>query len=180
MRKLEKIKKNFVINTELLKNKSFNEPVYIINSTKEYVEVYRTQNKKVKIEKITLDEDYSKKTFITVSDFFRKCKKDGTEYKIEKVDNGDVYIRVAFLGDISLFYRYRNGENKLIMTNIKNYKFDPTQNNTLEALNNISNLNYYNITKINGYLSSLKNLKRDYIYALKKSLENLEKIYKNQ
>ena len=79
-----------------------------------------------------------------------------------------------------MFYRYRNGENKLIMTNIKNYKFYPTQNNTLEALNNISNLNYYNITKINGYLSSLKNLKRDYIYALKKSLENLEKIYKNQ
>ena len=180
MRKLEKIKKNFVINTKFLKKSDFNEPVYVINSGKNFIEVYSTANKKVTIKKLELDGELAEKTFITVKDFFHKCKKDNTEFRIEKVDNGDVYIRVAFLDDLSLFLRLRNGNNQYFLTNINNYKFYETHFSSIDAVNKIDYLNYAEKENILNYLSNFKNIKRDYIYNLKKSLENLEKAYKLQ
>ena len=181
MRKLEKIKNNFAINTVYLKNKQFNEPVYIICGHKNSVDVYSTlKNKKVTIKSLELDEDLSQKTFITVKDFFHKCKKDNTEYKIEKVDNGDVYLRVAYFGELSLFLRLRKGDNQFYLTNINKYKFYKTQNLSFEAINRIPYLDYVGKENIISYVSNFKNIKRDYIYNLKKSLELLEKEYKKQ
>ena len=52
MRHLSKMKKNFVINTVYLPKKEFNEPVYVINSNKEYIEAYSTTKNKVVIKQI--------------------------------------------------------------------------------------------------------------------------------
>lgn len=174
MKCLSKMKKNFVINTKYLPKKDFNEPVYVINANKNFVEAYSTSKEKVLIKQIKIEEELSGKTFISVSDFFKKCKKDNTEYKIEKVDNGDVYIRVAYLDDLSLFFRYRNNTTSLILTNLQKYNFVKTKHNAIEALNKIKQLDEYSILKFAGYLNNLKIIKRDYIFSLKKSKEHLE------
>lgn len=86
MRKLEKIKNNFAINTVYLKNKQFNEPVYIICGHKNSVDVYSTlKNKKVTIKSLELDEDLSQKTFITVKDFSINAKKIIQNIKLKKL-----------------------------------------------------------------------------------------------
>jgi len=178
MKKLEKLKKNFVINTKYLKDKDFNEPVYIIDSNKDFVQVFSIVKDKVKINKINLSEDLKEKTFITIKDFFRHCKIDNSVYGIEKVDNGDVYIRVAYLKDLSLFFRLRNEKNIFVLTNKNKYKFYKKNTNTLKALYLVNYLSEFDALKINDYLNNFKNIKRDYLYSLKKSLENLEKLFK--
>lgn len=181
MKYLNKLKKNFVINTKYVQNSEFNEPVYILNSKKDFVEAYSiTKNNKIKIKKIEIDEKNNTKTFITIKDFFKKCDLDNTEYRIEKVDNGDIYIRVAYLDDLSLFFKTNQFENKFILTNLNKYKFYKTRFNAVEALNKANYMSEFEQIKTVNYLSSKKNLKRDYIFTLKKSLETLENRYNQQ
>ncbi|MBE5745701.1 MAG: hypothetical protein E7359_00210 [Clostridiales bacterium] len=175
MKNIQKLKKNFVINTNFVEKTSFNEPVYIIDSTKENITVYTIKNKNIVTTKtIKIDEKLNSKTFITVKDFLKKCTLDNTEFKIEKVNNGDVYIRVAYFNDLSLFFRIGK-TNKFILTNIKAYKFYPTKNNTYQALNNIETLSDFEKDKIARYLKNFKNIKRDLMFSLNKSLEALKK-----
>ena len=75
MKKLEKLKKNFVINTEYFEKSSLNEPVYIVDANKENFTAYSTDKKgKISLKEIKIDEKLSGKTFITVKEFFKKCK----------------------------------------------------------------------------------------------------------
>ena len=178
MKKLEKLKKNYVINTLFLDKYDFNEPVYLQDANKENVTVYSTNNrtKKVVLKTIKIDEILNTKTFITVKEFFKKCKKDNTEYKIEKVGNDTIFIRVAYFNDLSLFYKislYKN-TSSFVLTNINKYKFYKTTHNIYDALNKIK-LNILEVDRIANYLSNLKNIKRDYLFYLDKSKEKLEK-----
>lgn len=179
MKKLKKLKKNFAINTVYLPKKVFNEPVYILNATKEYIEAYSSSKNKVYIKQLKLVDEFCDKTFISVKDFFKLCKKDNSEYKVKKVENGDIFIRVAYYGDLSLFFKISNKGNILFLTNIKKYDFYPTSHNLLDVLNKL-NISFYEKSKIQGYLSNLKNLKRDYIFSLKKSKEKLENQFNSQ
>lgn len=181
MKYLNKLKKNFVINTLFVDKENFNEPVYILDAKKEYVEAYSyTKNNKIIIKKIDITENLNTKTFITVKEFFKKCVLDDTEYKIEKVDNGDIYIRVAYFGNLALFFKTNIKENKLILTNINKYKFYKTRQNAQEALCKAQYLNEYEQIRTINYLKSKKNLKRDYLFSLSKSLEGLENAYNKQ
>lgn len=180
MKYLKKLKKNFVINTKYLPKKQFNEPIYLINSNNEYVEAYSVKNEKIIINKIKIENEYAEKTFITIKDFFRHCTPDDTEYKIEKVDNGDVYIRVAYFNDLSLFFRLRKNKGTFILTNINKYKFYPTNLDTLSTLNKINYISSFESLKLNDYLHNLKNIKRDYIFTLNNSKDTIEKQYNRQ
>lgn len=177
MKNILKLKKKIVINTVFIEKSNFNEPIYIINSNKDSISVYsNAKRNNVTIKKIKIDEEHNTKTYITIKEFFKRCTKDDTEYKIEKVDNGDIYIRVAYYGDLSLFFKIGKTKN-FILTNINKYKFIKTNNNTYQALSKI-NLPYFDKEHICAYIKNLKNIKRDYIYSLNKSLERLEKDYK--
>jgi len=177
MKKLEKLKKKFVINTVFLEKNNFNEPVYLIDANKESVKVFYNNKKgKIEIKEIKIDEKLSTKTFITIEEFFKKCIKDNTEYKIEKVENGDIYLRVCYYNDLSLFYKlsYKSMQANFVLTNINKYKFYKTNNNITRALDK-TNLSYLDKEKLQRYLSNMKNIKRDFIFTMKKSKEKLEK-----
>lgn len=177
MKKLEKLKKNYVINTAFLDKKDFNELVYIIDANKESVKVFvTTKTGKVSTKEIEIKDEFCEKTFITIKDFFKKCTKDNTEYKIENVENGDIYLRVAYFNDLSLFYKitYKTHKTNFVLTNINKYKFYKTNNNIQRALDR-TNFSFIEKEQLVRYLSSLKNIKRDFIFSIKKSKENLEK-----
>ncbi|MGN1208440.1 MAG: hypothetical protein ACI4TI_03125 [Christensenellales bacterium] len=180
MKKVTSLKKNFVINTNFVKDAEFNEPVYVLDSGKDYITAFSTKKNKVIEQKVEITDELNTKTFIKVKDFFKKCTRDDCEYRIEKVNNGDVYLRVAYLGDISLFLRINEKENKLIMTNIKKYKFYPSKLSCIEALNKLEFLNDFDRMKIKGYISNIKNLKRDYLYTLNQTLDNLKRQYQTE
>lgn len=186
MKYLNKFKKEFVINTKFIEKNDFNSPVFVINSGKDFVETYSRvkQNPKSKTVKIIKNKHEFKapineKTFISVKEFFKKCTLESTEYKIEKVNNGNIYILVAKLGELGLFFKTNPEENQLFLTNINCYKFEKTSNTACEALLKATHINEFEQMKIANYLKNKKNLKRDYIFSLKKSLENLEKQYEN-
>ena len=178
MKYLNKFKKDFVINTKYIKNNDFNEPIYVINNNKTSVSVYNiNKQNKINIKNIEIKDELKEKTFISVKDFFKKCKLDNTEYKIEKVNNGDIYIRIAYFEDLSLFYRFST-KSKFILTNIKKYNFIKTNNNTRQALEKFPGFNFYDIERANAYLKNKKNIKRDYIFALKNGLIAIEESLK--
>ena len=177
MKTLAKLRKKFVINTVFIEKNNFNEPVYLIDANKEFVKVFTTDKKgKALISEIKINEKLTTKTFITVEEFFKKCKKDNAEFKIEKVENGDIYIRVCYLDDLSLFYKlsFKNSKQTFILTNINNYKFYKTNKNMQQTFNKTS-MNYLEKEKLISYLSNVKNIKRDYLFTLKKQKEILEK-----
>ena len=181
MKTLNKFNKNFVINTVYQKNNDFNEPVYVLNAYKNYVEAYsKTKNKKIIIKKIEILPPLNTKTFISIKEFFKKCTIENSEYKIKNVDNGNIYILVARFQDIGLFFKTNQFENTLFLTNINKYEFYKTSLNTQEALVKASHISEFERIKIAGYLTSKKNLKRDYLFMLKKSLEALESAYNKQ
>ena len=181
MKHLNKLKKQFVINTNYIKNSKFNEPIYIQNADRESVTVYSVDRKnKIILNKIKLENEYKEKTFISIKDFFKKCTLDNSEYKIEKVDNGDKYIRVAYFNDLTLFVKINEKENKFIFTNINKYKFYKTNKTLNDVLNSLNYFNYYGKLRMQSYLKNLKNLKRDYIFSLNKKLEFLQSTLQNQ
>lgn len=186
MKYLNKFKNNFVINTNHIEKSDFNSPVYIINSGKDFIETYsrvklspKSKNTKVIKNKIDFKAPLNEKTFISVKDFFKKCKLESTEYKIEKVNNGNIFILVASFGELGLFFKTNPVQNHLFLTNMNCYKFQKTSNNTREALLNATHLNEFEQMKIANYLSSKKNLKRDFIFILKKSLDSLQAEYQS-
>lgn len=180
MKHITKLKKNFVINTEYVKNSSFNEPVYIIDSGKNFIEAYNEKNKKIVKEKLETTDYLGEKTFISIKEFFKKCELDSTEYKVEKVNNDFVFLSVAKLGNLNLFFRISPKDNKLFLTNINKYKFVQTKNSIHDALNNISFLPEFEKIQLESYMKNKKNLKRDYLFLLNNSLEKLEKEYNKQ
>lgn len=176
MKNLVKLKKNFVINTDFVEKSSFNEPVYIIDSDKNSVLVYTVNNRKIVTTKqIEIDDKINTKSFITIKEFFKRCTKDDTEYKIEKVNNGDIYIRVAYFGELSLFFKMSK-TNSFILTNINNYKFQKTNNTARDIFNNLK-FSYYQIERTVSYLKNLKNIKRDFLYYLNNNLSYIKKSY---
>lgn len=178
MKYLNKFKKDFVINTKYVKNTEFNEPIYVISNDKTSVNVYNINKKnKVSIKNVEIKDELTEKTFISVKEFFKKCKPDNTEYKIERVNNGDIYIRIAYFEDLSLFYRISD-KNKFILTNINKYNFVKTNNDTLQALQKVEKYNVYDIERANAYLKNKKSIKRDYLFAIKRGLQAIEDSYK--
>ena len=179
MKKVNKLKKNFVINTNFVKNENFNEPVYVIDAGKDFITAYNTDKKnKVNIEKVEITPELDTKTFIKVKDFFKKCKLNDQEYRLKNAKTDNVYLRIAYLGDISLFLKINEKENTLFMTNINKYDFYPSKLTKMEALNKIPRLNDFDKLKINAYTNNIRNLKRDFMFVLQNSLENLERRYK--
>lgn len=178
MKKLEKLKKNYVINSIYLKHFDFNEPVYLQDANKESITVFLSNNrtKKVTLKTIKIDETLNTKTFITVKEFFKKCKKDNSEFKIEKVENGEIFLRVAYFNDLSLFYKisFKTNTSSFVLININKYKFYKTNYNIFEALTK-TKLNILEVERLTNYLNNLKNIKRDYLFYLNKSKEKLEK-----
>ncbi|MBR4025360.1 MAG: hypothetical protein IKJ03_00210, partial [Mycoplasmataceae bacterium] len=124
--------------TIYLKHFDFNEPVYLQDANKESITVFLSNNrtKKVTLKTIKIDETLNTKTFITVKEFFKKCKKDNSEFKIEKVENGEIFLRVAYFNDLSLFYKisFKTNTSSFILININKYKFYKTNYNIFEAL----------------------------------------------
>ena len=180
MKNITKLKKNFVINTKFVKNSCFNEPVYILDAGKDFVEAYSEKNKKIIKDKLMVDDSINTKTFISIKEFFKKCSQDSTEYKVEKINEDFVFISVANYAELTLFFRLSPTANKLFLTNINTYKFIKTKNTAHDALNNIKYIPEFEKLQLESYLKNMKNLKRDYIFLLNQSLDSLEREFNAQ